>query len=621
MSAMKYPLLFSINSPADLRAMPSDDIPALCEEIRAFLLETVPLTGGHLASNLGIVELTVALHRVFDTPRDRIIFDVGHQSYVHKLLTGRREAFDTLRTPGGLSGFTRRAESEYDAFGAGHSSTSLSAALGFARADRLAGEDRFTVAVVGDGAYTGGMIHEALNNCAPDLPLVIVLNENEMSISRNIGGFARYIAGIRNSNTYRRAKRLSIRLLLHMPLVGKPLFRLARAMKQAIKNRLYSSNYFEELGLYYLGPADGNSYTETEFLLREAKRKNESVILHVTTKKGKGFPPAEDHPAEYHSVYVGQDTGEHMPTVAGRALLSLAEADSSVVAITAAMREGTGLSSFFELYPDRAFDVGIAEAHAATFAAGLAAAGMKPYFAVYSTFLQRAYDSLVHDIALQGLSVRLLVDRAGLASGDGPTHHGIFDVSFLSHIPGMRILAPATAGSLAAMLRDSLTAEGPLAIRYENRGDDPAILRAFYPDGDFEAYGVRADYKSPLEAKDGVILTYGAVISEALLAKERLAAEGISVGVLLLECLKPYEDTAERLIPYIAGAERVVFLEEGIRDGGAGLSLGDRLLGLGMTARYTVLAIDGHFADPDAPTPLRAFCHIAAEDVCRCFRK
>ncbi len=621
MSEQKYPLLFSINSPADLRAMPGAAIPALCEEIRAYLLEVVPKTGGHLASNLGIVELTVALHRVFDTPRDRIIFDVGHQSYVHKLLTGRREEFATLRTPGGLSGFTRRAESEYDAFGAGHSSTSLSAALGFSRADRLTGEDRFTVAVVGDGAYTGGMIHEALNNCAPDLPLVIVLNENEMSISRNIGGFARYIAGIRNSSNYRRFKNFTIRLLSRLPLIGKPLFRLARAIKQAVKNRLYSSNYFEELGLYYLGPADGNSYAETELLLREAKSKNESVILHLTTKKGKGFAPAEDHPAEYHSVYVGSDTRLHMPTVAGRTLLDLAEKDPAVVAITAAMREGTGLSEFFTRYPERAFDVGIAEAHAATFSAALAAGGMKPYFAVYSTFLQRAYDSLVHDVALQDLPVRLLIDRAGLAGGDGPTHHGIFDVSFLSHIPGMRLLAPATAGSLAAMLRDSLAAEGPLAIRYENRADDGAILAAFYPDGDFEDYGVRADYKNPPEAKDGLILTYGAVASEALAAKQMLAAEGISVGVVLLECLKPYEDTARRLLPYIAGAERVVFLEEGIRDGGAGLALGDRLLGIGMTASYSVLAIDGHFADPKTPTPLRAYCHITADDVCACFRK
>ena len=599
--------------------MPMEAMPALCEEIRGFLLETVPMTGGHLASNLGVVELTVALHRVFDTPHDRVIFDVGHQSYVHKLLTGRRAEFATLRRPGGLSGFTRRAESEYDPFGAGHSSTSLSAALGFARADKLAGRSSFTVAVVGDGAYTGGMIHEALNNCAPDLPLIIVLNENEMSISRNIGGFARYIAGIRNSGNYRRAKRLTTSVLPHIPLIGKPTFRLLRAIKQAIKNRLYSSNYFEELGLYYLGPADGNHYAETEFLLREAKAKRESVILHLTTKKGKGYSPAEEHPSEYHSVYTGTPGGERMPAAAGRTLLALAAEDPSVVAVTAAMREGTGLSPFFETYPERAFDVGIAEQHALTFAAGLAAAGQKPYVAVYSTFLQRAYDNLLHDVALQSLPVRILVDRAGLAPGDGPTHHGIFDVAFLSHIPGMRLMAPATRGSLEAMLRDSLTAEGPLAIRYENRPDDPAITAAFYPEGDFSTYGDRPDYTSPLATRDGIILTYGAVAAEALRAKERLAAEGVSVGVILLECLKPYDALAAHLLPYVAGAPRVLFLEEGIRDGGAGMLLLDRLRALGLDATCRILAIDDHFADPESVAPLRKYCHISADDVAEFF--
>lgn len=619
MNDCRYPLLFSISSPADLRAMPEEAMPALCEEIRAYLLETVPRTGGHLASNLGVVELTVALHREFDTPNDRIIFDVGHQSYVHKLLTGRREAFDTLRTPGGLSGFTKRSESEYDAFGAGHSSTSLSAALGFARADRLSGRQSYTVAVVGDGAYTGGMIHEALNNCEPDLPLIIVLNENEMSISRNIGGFARYIAGIRNSGNYRRAKRLTTRILPRIPLLGKPLYRFLRHVKQAIKNRLFSSNYFEELGLYYLGPADGNSYAETAFLLRQAKKQRESVILHLSTKKGKGYPPAEEHPSEYHSVYATHTDGEHMPAACGQVLSALAAEDETVAAITAAMREGTGLCPFFEAHPTRAFDVGIAEAHAVTFAAGLAAAGMKPYVALYSTFLQRAYDSILHDVALQGLPVRLLVDRAGLAGGDGPTHHGIFDVAFLSHIPGMQILAPATVGSLGAMLRDSLTAEGPLAIRYENRTDDPAILSAFYPDGDFDAYGVRPSFSSQDEARDGVILAYGAIVSEALRARELLAARGRSVGVILLERLKPYDALSEALMPYLRSAPRVLFLEEGIHSGGAGMLLGDALSAAGLTAPYSVKAIRDHFASPDVPVDLRAFCGIAAEDVVKPF--
>ena len=619
MSDTAYPLLYSINTPADLRAMPEEAMPALCDEIRAYLVEHVTQTGGHLASNLGIVELTVALHRVFDTPKDRLIFDVGHQSYVHKLLTGRREAFSTLRTPGGLSGFTRRAESEYDPFGAGHSSTSLSAALGFARADRLCGRDCFTVAVVGDGAYTGGMIHEALNNCAPDLPLVIVLNENEMSISRNIGGFARYIAGVRNSRHYRRAKNISLKLLRRIPLVGKPIYRLLRAIKQAIKNRLYSSNYFEELGLYYLGPADGNNYAETAFLLRKAKEQNESVILHLSTKKGKGYAPAEEHPAEFHSVYTHPADGETMPIAAGRMLTELAAENADIVTITAAMREGTGLCDFFAAYPDRAFDVGIAEEHATTFAAGLAAAGMKPYLAVYSTFLQRAYDNILHDVALQGLPVRILVDRAGLATGDGPTHHGIFDVAFLSHIPDLTLLAPATRASLRAMLRDSLAANGPVAIRYENRTDDPAILAAFYPDPEDTAYGSRPDYTDPAAAEDGVILTYGAVATEALAAAQSLRARGKRVGVILLEVLKPYEKTAEAVLPYLTGTARAIFLEEGIRDGGAGMLLGERLRAMGLAIPYEVLAINGHFAVPDAPCRLRDFCGISAVCIEKAF--
>ncbi len=611
----RYPLLFSINSPADLRAMPADRMPALCEEIRAFLIETVPKTGGHLASNLGVVELTVALHRVFDTPSDRLIFDVSHQCYAHKLLTGRRDAFSDLRKPGGLSGFTRRDESEYDPFGAGHSSTSLSAALGFARADRLAGRDSFTVAVVGDGAYTGGMIHEALNNCTPDLPLIIVLNENEMSISRNIGGFARYIAGIRNSRPYRRAKNFTVRHLPRIPLIGKPLYRLLRAVKQVIKHRLYSSNYFEEMGLYYLGPADGNDYAATEHLLREAKKKNESVILHLATKKGKGYAPAEEAPSEYHSVYPEKREGASFSVTVGECLTALAAEDPTVTAITAAMREGTGLSPFFAAYPSRAFDVGIAEEHAMTFAAGLAAGGMKPYVAVYSTFLQRAYDNLLHDVALQSLPVRVLVDRAGLSSGDGPTHHGIFDVAFLSHIPGVTLYAPATLGSLRRILTDTLTATAPVAIRYENRTEDEALVNAFYPDGDYSSYGIRPDFTSPDEAKDGVILAYGAITAEALRAAGILRARGLSVGVILLEALAPYAATAERLLSHLASAARILFLEEGIRDGGAGMLIGDRLRALGVKAPYTVLAIDGHFASPDHITPLRTYCHITAEDV------
>ncbi len=617
----KYPLLSKINDPADLRRMPEEDMEALAEEIRAFLLEKVPKTGGHLASNLGVVELSIALHRVFDLPNDHLIFDVGHQCYIHKLLTGRRLEFDTLRTPGGLSGFTKREESEYDAFGAGHSSTSLSAALGFARADKMEGKKSHTVAVIGDGAYTGGMIHEALNNVSRSLRLVVVLNENEMSISKNTGAFARYMARIRTSRRYRRTKRLTTRFLEKLPLIGRPLYLLLSRVKRLIKRILYTANYFEHLGLYYLGPADGNDYKKVAFLLRQAKEEECGVLLHIRTKKGKGYPPAEEDPCEYHSVYNCKRSGVSFSETMGRALCGIAENDSAVTAVSAAMREGCGLSPFFEAFPKRAFDVGIAEEHALTFAAGLAAAGKKPYIALYSTFLQRGYDNLLHDIALQKLPVRLLIDRAGLSGGDGPTHHGIFDVAFLSHIPHFRILAPATLGSLSAMMRDSLSFSLPTAIRYENRGENEAIVKAFYPNGDYEKYGVRADFDAPAACRDGVIVTYGAITKTALLAEERLKEKGRAIGTVLLEELKPYEKTAEKLLATINKETPLVFLEEGIYDGGAGMILCDRLRALGHLGSHTILGIRDHFASPPTPTDLYSYCHLSEEDVVKAFDK
>ncbi len=617
----KYPLLSKINDPSDLRRMPEEDMEALCREIRAFLLEKVPKTGGHLASNLGVVELSVALHRVFDVPSDHLIFDVGHQCYIHKLLTGRRAEFDTLRTPGGLSGFTKREESEYDAFGAGHSSTSLSAALGFARADKLEGKKSYTVAVIGDGAYTGGMIHEALNNVCRSLRLVVVLNENEMSISKNTGAFARYMARIRTSRRYRRTKRLTARFLERLPLIGRPIYALLGKIKRFIKRILYTANYFEHLGLYYLGPADGNDYKKVAFLLRQAKEEGCSVLLHLRTKKGKGYPPAEENPSDYHSVYTKARGGVTFSETMGRTLCSIAEADDAVTAVSAAMREGCGLSTFFACFPQRAFDVGIAEEHALTFTAGLAAAGKKPYIALYSTFLQRGYDNLLHDIALQKLPVRLLVDRAGLSGGDGPTHHGIFDVAFLSHIPHFRILAPATLGSLTAMMRDSLSFTGPTAIRYENRGEDESIVNAFYKNGDYRAYGVRADFKDPDACREGVIVTYGAIAKVALLAEERLQEKGRAIGTVLLEELKPYEETAQRLLALIGREAPLVFLEEGIYDGGAGMILCDRLRSQGYRGPMRILAIRDHFASPPTPTDLYPYCGISAEDVIKAFDK
>ena len=607
------PTLDRIQSPEDLRRIPAKEIPALAGEIRDFLIETVTKTGGHLASNLGVVELTLALHRVFHTPDDRLIFDVGHQSYVHKLLTGRRAGFDALRTPGGFSGFTRREESEYDPFGAGHSSTSISAALGFARADRLQGRENFTVAVIGDGAFTGGMVHEALNNCNKDLKLIIVLNENEMSISRNIGALARHIAKIRNSKRYRRAKRDTGSILRHIPLLGKGIYHAVRGVKKAFKTLLYSSNYFEELGLYYIGPVDGNDYGEVERALIAAREQGEPALVHVRTVKGKGYSPAESDPRSYHSIRPEEKTVRTFGEAFGEWLTAEGEKDPRIVAVTAAMGVATGLEPFAARFPERYTDVGIAEEHALTYSAGLAAGGLSPYVTVYSTFLQRAYDSLLHDVALQRLPVRVIIDRAGLAKSDGPTHHGIFDVAFLSHIPGIRLFAPMTFGSLFASLAAAKDDPGPVAVRYPNSGEDPAVVSTFYPDGNYGAPFVRSD---GVHDPAAVIVTYGGLVSEALRAKERLFERGIRVSVILMEELKPYDKTAPELARLIPPGTPILFAEEGIYDGGAAMILSERLATfLPGTPRVRILAIRDQFASPDAPCDLLAWLGLDAAGI------
>lgn len=614
-------LLDGIRSPADLRALPREEMPALCEEIRAFLVESVEKTGGHLASNLGVVELSVALHRVFDTPRDHVIFDVGHQSYVHKILTGRRERFDTLRQPGGLCAFTNRAESEYDPFGAGHSSTSISAALGFAEADRLAEREAFTVAVIGDGAFTGGMVHEALNNIDKHLPLIIVLNENEMSISRNTGAFARYMAGIRASRGYLATKARATAFLEKLPLLGKPIYRFLQSLKNATKRRIVGHNYFEELGLLYLGPIDGNDYARVERALYQAKRRRGAVLVHLKTEKGHGYAPAVSDPRAYHHVAAGAagaGDGLRFPAALGQELTERARGDDRICAITAATGFGCGLDAFAAAHPRRFFDVGIAEEHACTFASGMAANGMLPCFAVYSSFLQRAYDNILHDVALQNLPVKLFIDRAGLAVADGATHHGIFDVSFLSAIPNMHIFAPATLPSLRAAVGAALALPGPAAVRYPNAVPDARVPDIFYPDGDYESFGVRADFTAT-DAKKNVIVAFGHAISRALDAAEAARAGGTSCGVVLLEAIKPYGACAEATLPYLMGASRVIFFEEGIESGGAAVSLLSALCERDATvaARARVVAIRDTFASPKEPCDLYDFAGVGVGDILR----
>ncbi len=596
---IKY--LSSIHSPNDVKKIPENEIDALSSEIREELVRIVTQNGGHLASNLGLVELTIAIHRVFDTPKDHIIFDVGHQSYVHKMLTGRYERMETLRTPGGLSGFPKITESEHDAFGAGHSSTSFSAALGFATADKLNGSDAYTIAIFGDGAYTGGMIHEALNNCKKNLRLIIILNENEMSISKNIGRFANNLSKLRATPGYMKTKRATGSFLNKIPFVGKLLFKSVKNVKMFFKNAFYGSNYFESMGLTYLGPIDGNDYVSVENLLKEAKRLNESVIIHIKTKKGKGYAPAEEQPSKYHGM-APMGTSSNKITfseVMGEHLTNLAQNNEKICAITAAMSDGTGLNCFKEKHPDNFFDVGIAEEHAITFAAGLAANGMRPCAAIYSTFLQRSYDNIIHDVALQNLPVLMLIDRAGLNLRDGATHHGIFDVAFLSHIPNIRIYTPISNEGLKASIDEALTLNSPCAVRYPSGVENEKAVERFYKTADFSNISLKTDFaESEKDLIDVLIVTHGRIVSEAIHAAESLSGE-YRVGIILLEVLKPYTEAAEKVSKLIGkNVKSILFYEEEIKIGGMGMNLaeilGDRLRSSDI--KYDILAIDDNFA-------------------------
>lgn len=615
---MDYEILNSINSPEDLKAVSEDRIPQLCEEIRSFLIEKVGASGGHLASNLGVTELSVALHRVFNSPKDHIIFDVGHQAYVHKMLTGRKERFGELRVPGGLSGFTLMRESEHDAFGAGHSSTSLSAALGYAEGDKLAGRDNHTVCVIGDGAYTGGMIHEAINNCKPDLNLIVVLNENGMSISTNKGAFASYLSGVRMSGGYRGIKKRTDSILSHIPLVGKPIRSLLSFTKNLVKKLVFKPNYFEDLGFYYLGPIDGNDYKKVERALEDAKKLEKCVFIHIKTKKGKGYPDAEEQPEVFHSVNSAGASSATFHSEFADELIKLAAEDEKIVAVTAAMGVGTGLCSFEKSYPDRYFDVGIAEEHALTFAAGLAADGYKPFAAIYSTFLQRGYDNIIHDIALQELPVRLIIDRAGISVCDGATHHGIFDVSFLSHIPGMEIIAPASHASLRAAVDYAALSSQPLAIRYPNAAESNEVYDHFYKEST-ELLDFRCDF-DPEAAPKNIFITYGSISSSVLSAAKMLKSEGARVGIILVERIKPYKPLVDFLAS-IAEDRHFVYVEEGIKNGGAAMITKTMLSEVVSSSyRFDIAAIDDSFVVPKEPCNIYEYSGLSPNTLVAYFR-
>ena len=616
---MEYKILSGIKSPDDVKKLNNAQLNVLCDEMRDIIIETVSKNGGHLASNLGVVELTIALIKSFDFPNDKIVWDVGHQSYVHKILTGRREAFDELRKPGGLAGFTKRDESVHDPFGAGHSSTSISAALGFAEADHINGSDAYTVAVVGDGAFTGGMIHEALNNCKKKLKLIIIINENEMSISKNIGLFAKNLSRLRVKPGYFRAKNVTGKILKKIPLAGKHIFNFVMKTKKAFKNIMYGSNYFEDLGLYYLGPVDGHEYESVEAVLSEAKKTGGNVVIHIKTVKGKGYAPAEDSPDKYHGVAPSETkkAGMTLTDAFGDTICELAENDERVCAVTAAMCDGTGLVRFKEEHKDRFFDVGIAEEHAVTFGAGLAAEGMRPFVAIYSTFLQRAYDNIIHDVALQKLPVTICIDRAGLNAKDGPTHHGIFDVAFLSQVPYMRIYTPVTEEGVKRALLAAKAEDGPAAVRYANYPENARIVSEFYKDGIPEMPSALKNYDDGAEL-DAVIITYGKITKEALAAADSLKKEGIRAGVILLEYLKPYDRLAretEKLIPM--GTKAIVYLEEEIRNGGAGMLLSDKMSEFDRIRNipHAVMATDDDFAYQKSGKTMYESAGISAHHV------
>lgn len=571
--------LDKINSPADVKKLSLPQLEQLAKEIRQLLISVISHTGGHLAPNLGVVELTLALHKVFNTPEDKIIFDVGHQAYIHKIITGRREQFPTLRQYGGLSGFPKRSESEHDAFGTGHSSTSISAALGMACARDLQGEDYNVVAVIGDGSMTGGMAFEALNNAGMlHKKMIVVLNDNEMSISKNVGAMSEYLYQLRTGETYNKIKNDIEGWLKNMEF-GSDVLKAIRRLKGSVKYLMVPTSIFEELGFTYLGPVDGHDLDGLLDVLQAAKKIDGPVMVHVLTKKGKGYKPAEESPNKFHGtgpfdIATGKKiTNPNAPVsyteVFGKTLSKLADTDDKIVGITAAMPDGTGLNIFAEAHKDHFFDVGIAEQHAVTAAAGMAAAGMKPVAAIYSTFMQRAYDSILHDICMQKLHVTLCLDRAGLVGDDGYTHHGVFDYAYLRSIPNMTIMAPKDENELQHMLKTALVFDGPISVRYPRGSGVGVALDTQWQDLPIGKAEVLRT------GKDVCFWAIGSMVQTALDAAELLEAQGISAGVVNMRFAKPLD--AELLREHAQSYGKIITLEEGVLAGGVGSAILEEL--------------------------------------------
>src|SRR5210317_547062 len=604
------------NPVAVLKEMPQSELPELAEELRKVIINTVAETGGHLASSLGIVELTIALHRVFNSPTDKIVWDVGHQAYAHKLLTGRYERFGTLRQLDGLSGFPKRSESPHDSFDVGHSSTSISAALGMATARDVNGSKEKTVAVIGDGSLTAGMAFEALNQAGHlKKDLLVILNDNEMSISPNVGALSSFFSRQLTSDFFVRLKRETENFLDSVPKIGKDLRRLAKKAEEAVKGFLTPGMLFEAFDFDYVGPIDGHKLDELIQTLENITHMDGPVLMHVVTKKGKGYAPAEDNPPLFHGVGpFDSETGEvkksngnpSYTAIFGQTLTEMAEQDERIVAITAAMLEGTGLKSFAERYPERFFDVGIAEQHAVTFAAGMASRGLKPFVAIYSTFLQRAYDSVLHDVCLQKLPVTFALDRGGLVGADGPTHHGVFDYSYLRPIPNLVFMVPRNENQLRNAVVTALGVDGPFAFRYP-RGSGTGVVE--------EAASSLVIGKGDKlrDGNDCVIFALGTLVPEAMAAAERLEAEGLSVAVVDPVFLKPLD--RELLVAEALKTGCVVTAEENVLRGGFGSAVLELFCDEGVHVPVRRIGLPDKFIEQGSQTELRERYGLHADGI------
>ncbi|WP_296834675.1 1-deoxy-D-xylulose-5-phosphate synthase [Marvinbryantia sp.] len=609
-------ILDKIQKENDIKELKREELPQLADEIRTFLIEKISENGGHLGSNLGVVELTMALHLSFTLPQDKIIWDVGHQSYTHKLLTGRREGFETLRKYGGMSGFPKRKESACDAFDTGHSSTSISAGMGYAMARDLRGEDHYVVSVIGDGALTGGMAWEAMNNASRlDTNFIIVLNDNNMSISENVGGISTYLNSVRTKEGYINLKAGVENALSQIPVYGDEIIKRVRRTKNGLKQFVVQGMLFEEMGLTYLGPVDGHNIELLTKTFREAKKVKGAVIVHVCTQKGQGYEPAMRHPARFHGaepfvIETGLPKKKRVKAnytdIFSTVMCKMGNREPDVVAITAAMPDGTGLKRFRNMFPERFFDVGIAEQHAVTFAAGLAAAGLKPVVAVYSSFLQRAYDQVLHDVCIQNLHVVFAIDRAGLVGSDGETHQGIFDLSYLSSIPNMCVMAPKNKWELSDMMKFAVAYGGPIAVRY--------------PRG--EAYDGLERFRAPMEyGKSEVIydeseialLAVGSMVKTAVEVREKLRVMGYGCTLVNARFVKPLDEKMIRTLQ--AEHKLLVTMEENVRSGGFGEAVLDYLNEIGSRVRSINISLPDDYVEHGNVEILKADAGIDADSI------